>query len=58
MTPEQRTRFKELFARFGYLDGQELHEFALLTLVVPINIKTGAIPSLDEVTQELRSAAD
>lgn len=54
MTPEQKARFKELARRFGHptnpLNQAEVHEFALLTFVVPINVQTGAIPLLDEVS--------
>ena len=59
MTEEQKARFKELARRFGHpsnpLNQAEVHEFAWLTFLVPINIKTGAIPLLDEVEAEQRS---
>ncbi len=55
MTEEQKRRFKELWSRFGSptnpLNKEELHEVALLTLVVPINLRTGKIPLLDEKQQ-------
>lgn len=61
MTPEQRARFKELAHRFGHptnpLNKQELREFAELTFIVPINLRTGAIPLLDEVEAERKGQA-
>ncbi len=51
MTEEQKRRFKELWPRFGSptnpLNKEELHEFALLTLMVPINLQTGKIALVD-----------
>lgn len=61
MTPEQKARFKELARRFGHptnpLNTQELREFGLLTMMVPINIKTREIPLLDEVDAEQEAQA-
>ncbi len=58
MTDEQKQRFKELWPRFGHptnpLNEAELHEFALLTLVVPINLQTGKIPLLEETVNDER----
>lgn len=55
MTEEQKARFKELWPRFGNptnpMNKEELHEFTLLILVVPINLKTGEIPLVEEMTQ-------
>lgn len=56
MSEEQKRRFKELWSRFGSptnpLNKQELREFGLLTLMVPINVKTGKIPLVDGVEAE------